>query len=1240
MFSLTDLISQIRNLSKTIFICHLFLGLSFITSGQKRYTSLLWKISGNGLKKPSYLYGTMHVSSKVAYHLSDQFYEAIKSADVVGLESDPSKWLGEMDKYHILNSSNRNNGLGYFYQNFYSDAFALRIHDEKLYSSMISFDPEIINSLLFRKNLSNENFEESTYIDLFIYQTGTKWGKKIVSLEDFRASLIMSKLSTSPDIDPPYYYDEERDYSSDYFNEAIEDSYRKGDLDQMDSLNHSSVKSKNYWKFLINDRNATFSQRMDSIMQTQSIFAGMGAAHLPGENGVIELLRRKGYTIEPVIQTSSNKTSSIKKKLDLTFQQSISFKQFASDSLFSFSAPGKLVDIFDDNYNNIRVFADMVNGAFYTIVRIKSFGPLLGRRKETMHHRIDSILYESIPGKIISKEEIKNSSGFLGFDILNETIKGDFQRYQIYISDLEIIIFKLGGKSEYVKNKVGKDFFNSISFTPVGNDYNTFSPKTGGFEVNLPDFKQYEKYNGALEKGISEFLASFDQEKRIFYGVTHCVYHDVTYIEEDTFELGQLSRNALRLLGLKEKNEWSIIVNEKYPCITFSGESSSTNERGYGKIYINGSHYYMAYAVGPLNTVYPEKFFSSFKLVPFNFIYTFENINDPTMFFEATDEISSTTDDAINKEVAARYEEMLKNKKTKDPDLSFDKIDLEKYYYSYSSQDKVTIVYAKCNDYEYVPETEFWANIRKNILSKTTQKISREQFKDEKNGIKTLSFLLTDTGSVRGIWYKGIRKSGVYYEVYALADTLIGLLGWQKDFFASIRPKDTTIGKNVFEYKFNVLLKDLMSADSTTRRKAEISLPKVYFYKEYAGDFISFINQFAFNGLSEAVKAQLLVSGGEIESSEIISPYKKMYKQYEDSSFLQLCLIKGLGIYKSKESYAAIKEMLTLDPPLTSDESAVLNVFDVFYDSLELSKNFYPDLLSLTRFPEYKRAVFKLLATLVDKKIIYPAQYASSLQNLIIESNYELKRFNSIQDESRNNKSYTKAEQIQQAINNIKDDIESNLQNSHEQPDVFVFVTLLTPFYKTEGVKNFITKLSKTNDADLLVSVYVELLKNDIPINDSIWNHFASKIETRAILYNKLKKLNQLTHFPKEFSDQQSLCESVIQNYLTKIHNYYGLDKKDRGKPETLTFYKAIDVKNKQEKGKIYIFQREETYNKEERWACTFVQESKEPVAEMEVISLNLILNKGKSTDDYINELIENFSLKYRWRSYSYDERE
>jgi len=67
----------------------------------KKYPSLLWEITGKDLAKPSYLFGTMHVSSKMVFHLSDSFYFGIKNADIVALETNPGNWQDDFSKYEL-----------------------------------------------------------------------------------------------------------------------------------------------------------------------------------------------------------------------------------------------------------------------------------------------------------------------------------------------------------------------------------------------------------------------------------------------------------------------------------------------------------------------------------------------------------------------------------------------------------------------------------------------------------------------------------------------------------------------------------------------------------------------------------------------------------------------------------------------------------------------------------------------------------------------------------------------------------------------------------------------------------------------------------------------------------------------------------------------------------------------------------------------------------------------------------
>src|SRR5215469_5613628 len=116
---------------------------------EKKYPALLWEITGNGLKRPSYLFGTMHVSSKLVFHLSDSFYLDIRNADVVALELDPQLWQDQLFRFEHLQSN-----LRYYTQGAPSDfinerSFQLERYDDRL-KSALSDEPTIINGLLYR----------------------------------------------------------------------------------------------------------------------------------------------------------------------------------------------------------------------------------------------------------------------------------------------------------------------------------------------------------------------------------------------------------------------------------------------------------------------------------------------------------------------------------------------------------------------------------------------------------------------------------------------------------------------------------------------------------------------------------------------------------------------------------------------------------------------------------------------------------------------------------------------------------------------------------------------------------------------------------------------------------------------------------------------------------------------------------------------------------------------------------
>ena len=69
---------------------------------------------------------------------------------------------------------------------------------------------------------------------------------------------------------------------------------------------------------------------------------------------------------------------------------------------------------------------DMTNGSYYTISRQTTYSSLFNYNSDKMILKIDSLLYESIPGKIISKKEIITSNG-TSAQVNNICRRGDWE---------------------------------------------------------------------------------------------------------------------------------------------------------------------------------------------------------------------------------------------------------------------------------------------------------------------------------------------------------------------------------------------------------------------------------------------------------------------------------------------------------------------------------------------------------------------------------------------------------------------------------------------------------------------------------------------------------------------------------------------------------------------------------------------------------------------------------------------
>jgi hypothetical protein len=382
---------------------------------EKKYPTLLWEITGKGLQKPSYLFGTMHVSSKLVFHLSDSFYLDIKKLRRRRPRTRPPTLAGpalplrEPGIQPALLHPGRPQRL------YQRKILPARKYDDRL-KSALSDEPTVINGLLYRTYRTRADFEEDTYLDLYIYQTGRKLGKQATGVENYFQTerLVMEaaqdmmkdkkKKPPTPTANPPTRSNEKPRKPTARVTSTCSTPWKR-----------LMEPSEAYMEKFLYRRNEIQAASIDSIVRRHSLFVGVGAAHLPGRRGVIELLRKKGYTLRPVIMPDRDAT----RRDDIDkIKVPVTFSTFtAADGAFSVSVPGILHRRPDGHgIDDSWQYADMSNGAYYMIGRVNTHSSFLGEKDETILKKVDSLLYENIPGKILKKTEVTRS-GYKGFDI-------------------------------------------------------------------------------------------------------------------------------------------------------------------------------------------------------------------------------------------------------------------------------------------------------------------------------------------------------------------------------------------------------------------------------------------------------------------------------------------------------------------------------------------------------------------------------------------------------------------------------------------------------------------------------------------------------------------------------------------------------------------------------------------------------------------------------------------------------
>ena len=282
---------------KKILISLVVLSFYFGATAQEE-NALLWKVSGNGIESPSYLYGTIHFICPDDFKMEESVKNAFDQTAQLFLEidfDDPAM-MGEMQQELMMKDGKS----------------ATDFLDEKSFQSLDKFFTDNIGislkqvstmkpfALMSLMIIPLTGCQPKSFETEFVQMASQK-GSEVLGLESVKYQMglfdsipyqkqydMLVKMAASP-----------KEATEEF--KQMTDAYKNHDLSALSvMMDDSEWDYRGYEDLLIYTRNANWIPLIEKAAKESPTFFAFGAGHLPGKKGVINLLKQAGYKIEPV----------------------------------------------------------------------------------------------------------------------------------------------------------------------------------------------------------------------------------------------------------------------------------------------------------------------------------------------------------------------------------------------------------------------------------------------------------------------------------------------------------------------------------------------------------------------------------------------------------------------------------------------------------------------------------------------------------------------------------------------------------------------------------------------------------------------------------------------------------------------------------------------------------------------------------------------------------------------------
>ncbi|GER59418.1 hypothetical protein ULMA_15260 [Patiriisocius marinus] len=1046
----------------------------------------------------------MHIKDNRAFQFPDALIPAIKSTNVFALEINPE----------IVSDALIGTFLNSDYKNAYKEVLSKEEYKklkERFYEinevDLDSFPlqhPFMIESML-TKEIDRPN-DRRTFLDAFLYSIAYNYDKEITGLEELTDQFPNIEDITDDELrDGVLYLIENDQEEQDKTLEEMTSLYYQGDL----KLIQNYIQKYDTNDPVMLSRNNKMVKSMDSIMNTKSLFSAVGAAHLPGDNGVINLLRKKGFTVTQVPATfeKDNSTFELIPKVEkwiLHEDRTLGY---------SLKMPTKGSEIPMGKGKNMITSIDLLSGSEFSYFAFDTSQATYPEGYKIVDELIkNQLLKEHVT--LISRKTFKNK----GFDVTQVIAKteGKNNRMQIYYNGRYLYVFNVDGEAKEIESTYVDAFFDSVEvFEPElpAVNWKVHTDKLGAFSIEVPgDTKDISQTTPSPDDPSVEYdlkiFTVLDTEKSIFNLFRYNDQPNGYYLQDESLfkqEFDNYFNQKGTIIG--EPTEETIDGNKIINYEVLLSDKYHTR----GTIIFRGNRVYLLLSQSLKPGVEVSKdyrYLKSFTLEPF------ENPTFPeTLKIDNSYEISFPSE--IVRDSVSEYDN--------DSEFVFTEI--------LSGLD---------------PTSGGAYLLQKTKLKEFAKSVSKQQYIDDySEQLMEWGDTLIDSKNVI-INNQPAKQLTIFNEITLVRQSLLvlqhndnlftllcylgeGEIDRSQKFFNTFKILKTKEKFDIAASKTKDIFKDLKSKDSITFSRAAGTFD--YYVFDKADNKIlldnldtNFLDKGEYFGVKYRILDELSTLDMSISAKKIVEFYNK-----ESDNDLKISALSTLGAFTQPASQQLFMELIQTNPPTRTSDSS-FDVFEYIPDSAQFLINEENKLISLLDNELYRDKLVRLYSNYILNDSIYSHEIPSFKKKLKEHFIEDSKRY-----------ADTLKRKIYPYINYTLVDNYVNIIKAESSKDPISTETLLTLATGQEP-KNWVQTTALITAINLNIDIPEKVLIDKL-----------HRLYSRFEVMEALIATDQSKLIPIEYLESTSYCQLGLYNAVGYEYDTY---------PDKVTYLGDVTVKS------------------------------------------------------------------------------